>query len=67
MGKINKEIVIFITFLILVVLVGLFIKTPVDTKMPVDTKIPVQGKKVAGFFIEFEEGATQPEFKALID
>ena len=34
--------------------------------MPVDTKIPVQGKKVAGFFIEFEEGATQPEVKAIL-
>ncbi len=67
MSKINNQIAIFIVFLILVLLVGLFIKTPVDTKTPADTKTPVQEKQVAGFFIEFEEGTTEPEVKAILE
>ena len=79
MSKINKEVAIFIAFLILVLLVGLFMKIPfdtktpvdmkmpVDTKAPVDTKTPVQGKHVAGLFIEFEEETTEPEVKAILE
>lgn len=79
MSKINKEVAIFIAFLILVLLVGLFMKIPfdtktpvdmkmpVDTKAPVDTKTPVQGKQVAGLFIEFEEETTEPEVKAILE
>jgi hypothetical protein len=61
MSKINNQIAIFIVFLILVLLVGLFIKTPANTKTP------VQEKQVAGFFIEFEEGTTEPEVKAILE
>ncbi|HIH94884.1 TPA: UPF0228 family protein [Methanosarcina acetivorans] len=73
MSKFNKEITVFIFFLALVILWGLFanasadMKTPVDTKVPVDTKTPFQGKKVAGFFIEFEEGTTEPEVKDILE
>jgi hypothetical protein len=80
LSKISKEIAVFIVFLALVILVGLFVdassdnmKTPVDTKIPVDTKVPVdaktpfQEKQVAGFFIEFEEGTTEPEVKAILE
>ncbi len=72
MSKINTKIAVFIAFLALVILWGLFanvsvdMKTSVDTKVPVDTKMPFQ-KKVAGFFIEFEEGTTEPEVKAILE
>ncbi|AKB31610.1 hypothetical protein MSSIH_0920 [Methanosarcina siciliae HI350] len=79
MSKISKKIAVFIFFLALVILLGLFVNTSadmkmpvdmkasVDTKVPVDTKTPFQGKKVAGFFIEFEEGTTEPEVKAILE
>jgi hypothetical protein len=73
MSKINSQITIFMVFLMLVLFVGLFIKAPVDTKTLVDTKMSidietsVQGKQLAGFFIEFEEGTTEPEVKAILE
>ena len=72
MTKINTKIAVFIAFLALVILWGLFanasadMKTPVDTKVPVDTKTPFK-EKVAGFFVEFEEGTTEPEVKAILE
>jgi hypothetical protein len=33
-NKINKEIVLFAIFLILIILAGIFIKTPVKTEIP---------------------------------
>jgi cell division protein YceG involved in septum cleavage len=57
----NKEMVIFTVFLILIVLAGIFIKTPVDKKTP------VQEPNTAGIFIEFEEGTTEPEVKAILE
>lgn len=42
-------------------------KTSADTKVPVDVKSLVQGPRVAGLFIEFEEGITEPEAKAMLE
>ena len=60
MSKINKCIVIFIVILILVVVAGLSIK------MPVNTKTPVSELKVAGMVIQFKDGISEPEVKAIL-
>jgi hypothetical protein len=52
--------VIFTSFLILVVVVGLCIK------MPVDTKTPVSELKVAGMTIQFKDGISEPEVKSIL-
>lgn len=61
MSKINKELSILIIFLILTVFAGTFMKTPVDTKTP------VKELKVAGFFIGFEDGVSEPEVEAILE
>jgi len=62
MSKINKEIAIFIVFLILVVLLlGLAIKTSIE--MIKETQTP----KVGGFDIQFENGTTESEVKAILE
>jgi hypothetical protein len=61
MTKINKEIAVFIVFLILVILWGLFIKEPADTKAP------VREQHAGGLLIEFENGTTEPEVKAILE
>jgi len=78
-SKFNKNIVVFIFLLILLVLAVLFIKTPVDTKDPVDTrtpvdnetpvneKTPVQEQQITGLFIEFENGTTDQEVKTILE
>jgi len=78
-SKLNKNIVVFIFLLILLVLAVLFIKTPVDTKDPVDTrtpvdnetpvneKTPVQEQQITGLFIEFENGTTEQEVKTILE
>jgi hypothetical protein len=71
MRKINGKVSIFIVFLILVLLSGLFIKTLVDTRTPVqeqvNMQIPVKEAQAAGLFIEFEDGITEPEVKAILE
>lgn len=49
-----------IVFLILIVLAGTFVKTPVDKKTP------VKELKVAGFFIKFEDGVSESEVKTIL-
>jgi Uncharacterised protein family (UPF0228) len=61
MSKINREIAVFIIFLILVVLAGIFIKTLVDKGKP------SQEPQVVGLLIEFENGTTEPEVKAILE
>lgn len=62
MSKINKEIVIFIVFLILVVLLlGLAIKTSIE--MIKETQTP----KVGGFDVQFENGTTESEVKTILE
>lgn len=60
MRKINREIVIFTTFLTLVVIAGLFIK------MPVNTNTPAPELQVAGMVIQFKDGTSEPEVKAIL-
>jgi len=61
MSKINKEIVIFIFFLTLVAIWGLFMKSPVNVQSS------VQEPRVGGLFIEFEEGVSKLEVKATLE
>jgi phosphoribosylformylglycinamidine (FGAM) synthase PurS component len=61
MSKINKEIAIFIVFLTLVALWGLFVKVPVE-----DTKTPDPESKVGGMAIQFKDGISEPEAKAIL-
>ena len=60
MSKINKEIAIFTSFLILVVVAGLFLK------MPVNTSTPAPESQVAGMAIQFKDGISEPEVKAIL-
>ena len=63
----------FIVFLILVIPLVLFTPTHVESKMstneeiPVNTETPIQKPQVGGLFIEFEEGITEPEVKAILE
>ena len=59
MGKINGKIAAFIVFLILVMIAGLFIKTPVNTSTP-DSE-----SQVSGLYIQFKDGISEPEVKAI--
>lgn len=61
MSKINKGIIVFIIFLILIALTGIFIKTLVDKGEP------SQEPQVLGLLIEFENGTTEPEVKAILE
>jgi hypothetical protein len=62
MSKVNKEIAIFIVFLILVVLLlGLAIKTSIE--MIKETQIP----KVGGLDIQFENETTESEVKTILE
>ena len=61
MSKINKEIAIFIVFLTLVALWGLFVKVPVE-----DTKTPDPESQVAGMAIQFKDGISESEVKAIL-
>lgn len=62
MSRINREVAFFIVFLILVIIAGLFIKTPVDTETQVNDEL-----KVAGMKIRFEDGITEPEVKTILE
>ena len=61
MSKINKRIAIFILFLTFIVLLGFFIKNNTDTNKQ------VKESKVVGFVIQFEDGTTEPEVKAILE
>lgn len=61
MSKINKEIAIFIIFLTLVALWGLFVKVPAE-----DVKTPYSESKVGGMAIQFEDGISESEVKAIL-
>lgn len=61
MRRVNGKSVIFIFFLALVIIVGLVIKTSVDTKTPVEKL------KVGGLTMQFEEGVTEKEVKAIVE
>jgi len=60
MSKINKGIAIFIVFLILVVLLGLVIKSQIDVIRQ------AREPQVGGLDIQFENGTTEPEVKAIL-
>lgn len=60
-------IAVFIAFLILFIPLVLFTPTHVDSKMSVDTENSVQGVRAGGLFIEFEDGTTEPEVKAILE
>ena len=61
MSKISKMITVFIVFLILVVLLGLFMKSSID--MLKQTQEP----KVGGLGIHFVNGTTEPEVKTILE
>lgn len=61
MKRINRNIIIFILVLALITIVGLFIKTQVDTE-PL-----VKEFQVSGLVIVFEEGITEPEVKTILE
>lgn len=62
MSKINKEIAIFIVFLTLVVLWGLFTNVPNDMRTPANNEL-----KVGGMNIRFENGTSESEVKAILE
>ena len=63
----------FIVFLILVVPLVLFTPTHVESKIstdeetPIYTETPAQKPQVGGLSIEFEEGVTEPDVKAILE
>ncbi len=67
MNKISKKIAIFIGFLTFVIIVGLFIRMPADTKPPVNTSISLPESEVGGLYIQFKDGISEPEVKAILE
>jgi Uncharacterised protein family (UPF0228) len=61
MSKINKEIAVFIVFLILLTIYGLW-NIPI-----IDIITQTQRPEVAGFLVQFESGTTEPEVKAILE
>ena len=61
MSKINKEIAVFIVFLILLTIYGL-LNVPI-----IDIITQTQRPRVAGFLVQFESGTTEPEVKAILE
>ncbi|KKG08213.1 MULTISPECIES: UPF0228 family protein [Methanosarcina] len=62
MSKIGKEITIFIVFLTLVVLLGLFTNPPSDIRTPANNEL-----KVGGMNIRFEDGTYESEVKTVLE
>ncbi|KKH91995.1 hypothetical protein EO95_15450 [Methanosarcina sp. 1.H.T.1A.1] len=60
--KISKEITIFIVFLTLVVLLGLFTNPLSDIRTPANNEL-----KVGGMNIRFEDGTSESEVKAVLE
>lgn len=61
MSRINKKVAFFIVFLILVIIAGLFVKTPVDTKTQVNDEL-----KVGGMYVQFEDGISDSEVNLVL-
>lgn len=61
MSRINKKVAFFIVFLILVIVAGLFVKTPVDTETQVNDEL-----KVGGMYIQFEDGISDSEVNLVL-
>jgi len=62
MSRINKKVAFFIVFLILVIIAGLFVKTPVDTKTQVNDEL-----KVGDMYIQFEDGISDSEVQTILE
>jgi len=60
----NKEILIFIVFLVFITLAGIFLKLPIFMPTSIDEK---QSDMVAGLVIQFRAGITEPEAKNILD
>ncbi|MCC4768312.1 hypothetical protein FXW07_17345 [Methanosarcina sp. DH1] len=60
MSKINKKQAVLIIFLTLLLIVGLLIK------MPVNTNTPAPESQVAGIYIQFKDGISEPEVKDIL-
>ena len=61
MSKINKELAIFIVFLTLVVIYGLW-QAPI-----IDSIMHYSDVKVSGLVIEFKDGTTEPEVRSILE
>jgi hypothetical protein len=61
MSKTKNKIAVFIFFLTLAVLLGLTVKTSIE--MVKETQTP----KVSGLYIQFENGTTESEVKAILE
>jgi hypothetical protein len=59
-SNIKKEIVAFIVLLIFIVLWALF------TPAPVNTNTPIPDSQIGGMDIQFKDGVTEPEVKAIL-
>lgn len=57
----------FTVFLVLVIPFVLFTPTHVVSEMSVDTETSIHEPRVGGLFIEFEEGTSEPEVKAILE
>ena len=60
-------IVVVIVFLTLVILFGAFTKSPVDMKTPVEIRKPNPDAQITGFYVEFENGTTEPEVRTILE
>jgi hypothetical protein len=60
MSKTNKERAVLIIFLTLLLIAGLLIK------MPVNTNTPAPESQVAGIYIQFKDGISEPEVKNIL-
>ncbi len=57
----------FIIFLIFIRSLVLFTPASVESKLSVDENTPAQETRLAGLFIAFENGTTEPEVKAILE
>lgn len=62
MNKISKEIAVFVVFLVLVALWGLFIKTPADSNIQVNNEL-----KVSNIHVQFENGTSEDEVETILE
>ncbi len=62
-----RGIVVVIVFLTLVILFGAFTKSPVDMKTPVEIRKPNPDAQITGFYVEFENGTTEPEVRTILE
>ncbi len=62
MSRINKKVAFFIVFLILVIIAGLFVKTPVDTETQVNDEL-----KVGDMYLQFEDGISDSGVQTILE